>query len=291
MKDLERLEAKGLKVAALILLFMGVLGIVTSRLSNSTAILIDGFFSLISAGSTLIAIKVSSLLTRRSPDYPFGYSGYEPLYVILRSFLLIVTVLLALADSVSKIVAYSLGREIPGIDANIFMIYVVFIAAMYMILFRHYTKYLTLTENKSQLLYAERFNAKANSIIMLGVGGSFLVILLLKFTPLNFLAPIGDSLIVLILCSIVFFDTVKLLVKTISILGGRGIESEEKEELLGVLRDSTGVDISDLKVQKLGKTAYIVLCMEGNDLKDSAREEIESIVSQKYDLCHMFLEF
>ncbi|MCT4621666.1 MAG: cation transporter [Marinisporobacter sp.] len=299
MKDIQRVEAKGLKIAVIILTFMGLLGLVVSQIANSAAILIDGVFSIISAATTLIAIKVSSLLTKENEKYPFGYAGYEPLYVLLRSFLLIITVLLALLDSISKIITYFTTGNIPQVNAKIFMIYVVFIALMYVVLNMHYGKYCKLTHGKSELLLAEKFNAKANSMLMLGVGGSFLIIGLLKYTPLKFLVPISDSIIVFFIAVMVIIDTSKLFIKTISILGGKGIEVEEKKELLNNIKGkvSNEIDIINLRVQKKAKTAYVVVDV---DLKDpnvertkikNACKTIKDIIKDKYEINHTFISF
>ncbi|MCY6371325.1 cation transporter [Clostridium ganghwense] len=299
MKDIQKIEAKGLKIAVIILLFMGVLGIIVSQISNSGAILIDGIFSLISAVTTLIAIKVSSLLTKENEKYPFGYAGYEPLYVLLRSFLLIITVLMALLDSVLKIVTYFTTGNIAQVNAKIFMIYVIFIALMYVVLNMHYGKYCTLTDGKSELLSAEKFNAKANSMLMLGVGGSFIFIGLLKFTPLKFLVPISDSIIVFFIALMVTIDTSKLFAKTISILGGQGVEKEEKEELLNFLKEklSNEINIINLKVQKVGKTAYVVVDIDFTN-KNIEKTKIKNIckiikdsVKEKYEVNHTFINF
>ena len=297
MKDMQKIEAKGLKIAVLILLFMGTLGVVVSQMANSGAILIDGIFSLISAFTTLIAIKVSSLLTKENEKYPFGYSGYEPLYVLLRSFLLIITVLMALLDAVSKIIIYFTTGNIPVVNAKVFMIYVIFIAIMYVVLNMHYGKYCKLTDDKSELLLAEKFNAKANSMIMVGVGGSFVFIGLLKFTPLKFLVPISDSIIVFIIATMVMIDTIKLFIKTISVLGGAGTTVEENDELLNSIKRKflNEIDIKNLRVQKKGKTAFVVVDI---DIKDEKIEKdrinkisniIKDSVKEKYELNHTFI--
>ncbi|MCM1989416.1 cation transporter [Oceanirhabdus seepicola] len=297
--NIQKTEAKGLKIAVIILLFMGTLGIIVSQISNSAAILIDGVFSIISAISTLIAIKVSSLLTKENEKYPFGYAGYEPLYVALRSFLLTITVLMALLDCVSKIITYISTGSVPQVDAKIFMIYVIFIALMYVVLNIHYSKYCKITEGKSELLSAEKFNAKANSLLMLGVGGSFIFIGLLKFTPLKFLVPISDSIIVFFIALMVAIDSIKLFSKTIAILGGKGISEEEKNELLESLKKIYlyELNINKLRVHKAGKTAYVVVDVCINDenisktiIKD-INKTIKNSVNEKYSVNHTFVNF
>lgn len=299
MKDIQKIESKGMKIAVFILLFMGALGIIVSQIANSGAILIDGIFSLISATTTLIAIKVSTLLTKENEKYPFGYAGYEMLYVALRSFLLTITVLMALLDSISKILTYFTTGNIPQVNTKIFMIYVLFIAFMYVILNIHYNKYCKLSNGKSELLSAEKFNAKANSLLMLGVGGSFIFIGLLKYTPLKFLVPISDSIIVFFIALMVAIDSSKLFVKTISILGGKGIIGEEKEELRKCIKEKfeNEIDIMKLRVQKIGKTAYIVVEVDikGENIEKTRIKKIcktiKDSVKEKYEINHTYISF
>jgi len=295
MNNLQRTETKGLKTAVIILFFMGGLGLVVSQIANSAAILIDGVFSIISAATTLIAIKVSSVLTKKNEKYPFGYAGYEPLYVLLRSFLLIITVLMALLDSVSKIITYFITGKIVQVDAKIFMVYVIFIALMYVVLNIHYGKYCKLTEGKSELLLAEKFNSKANSMLMLGVAGSFLFIGFLKFTPLKFLVPISDSVIVFFIALIVIVDTSKLFVKTIATLGGKGIDVVEKEELLSFIRERVldDVEIIDLRCQKKGKTANLVIDIAVKDhiIEKNKINNIRKIIDKKYEINDTSINF
>lgn len=297
MKDTQKIEAKGMKQAVIILFFMAAAGIIVSQIANSGAILIDGLFSLISAITTLIAIKVSSLLVKDHDDYPFGYAGYEILYVGLRAILLLITVLLAFADSLAKIVTYLSGGDIPQVNASLFVIYVIFIAIMYVVLFRHYSKYHKMTNGTSELLLAERFNAKANSMLMLGVGGSFGIIWLLKFTPLKFLVPIGDAIIVLFIAILVIVDAFKMLRDAVAVLGGRGISREERDELQHSLekRLSLGIYLHKLKVQRVGKTAYVAIELQ---LNGSAIEKellahncnlIRASIGEKYEVNQTFI--
>lgn len=299
MNNLQKTEAKGLKTAVIILFFMGGLGLVVSQIANSAAILIDGVFSVISAATTLIAIKVSSVLTKKNEKYPFGYAGYEPLYVLLRSFLLIVIVLMALMDSISKIITYFITGNIVQVDAKIFMAYVIFVAFMYVVLNIHYGKYCKITEGKSELILAEKFNSKANSMLMLGVAGSFLFIGFLKYTPLKMLVPISDSVIVFFIALLVVVDTSKLFVKTIAVLGGKGIDIKEKEDLLNNLkkRISDEIEVIDLKCQKKGKTANIVIdiAVKNQTIEkikmNNIRRIIKKSIDEKYEINNISLNF
>jgi len=297
MNQLQKIESKAMKRAFLMFCFMAALGITVYQFSNSVAILIDGVFSLISAVTTLIAIKVSSLLVKKDEKYPFGFAGYESLYILLRAVLLLVTVLMALLDCVAKIYTYAVTRNIPVVNANVFMVYVLFIAMMYVLLNKLYKHYGKLTNDKSELLMAEKFNAQANSYLMVGVGASFLLIGLLKFTPLQFLVPISDSIIVFLIAVMVIVDTTKLLINTVKTLGGKGISGLEKEELEQSLnsRVQFNFKVSNLRIQKLGKTAYVTVDMHISSNSCTAKEitasadAIRQCISTHYEFNYAFV--
>lgn len=263
----QNLERKSMSQAVLIFSFMGLLGLYISSISNSVAILIDGVFSIISAVCTLVAIKVAALSDKEDKNYPFGFFGYELLYVILRGTLLLVTVLLALLDSLSKISTYVMTGTVPAVDGVIFIVYVIFIACMYALLNRHYSKYIKLLDGKSELLAAEKFNARANSFLMIGIGVSFILIGVLKFTPLKFLVPISDSIIVFVIACFVIYDTLVLLVRTLKTIGGQCSISSEDQNLIARINELSNAfaEHTHVKIRKVGKTAFVVITLKLKD--------------------------
>jgi len=137
----------------------------------------------------------------------------------------------------------------------------------------------------------------ANSMLMLGVGASFIVIALLKYTPLKFLVPIGDSIIVFFIAVMVIIDTSKLFIKTISIIGGKGIVGEEKKELLNIIRAkvSNEINIKNLRLQKKGKTVVVVVELKDENIKRTKIKDISNIikdsVSEKYEINQTTVSF
>ena len=170
---------------------------------------------------------------------------------------------------------------------------------MYVVLNIHYGKYCKITEGKSELILAEKFNSKANSMLMLGVAGSFLFIGFLKYTPLKMLVPISDSVIVFFIALLVVVDTSKLFVKTIAVLGGKGIDIKEKEDLLNNLkkRISDEIEVVDLRCQKKGKTANVVIdiAVKNHTIEkikiNDMRRIIKRSVDEKYEINDISLNF
>ncbi|NOR79333.1 MAG: cation transporter, partial [Methyloprofundus sp.] len=65
-------------------------------LSYSQALLLDGNFSFIIFLTTLVAIKISAIKSRRTKLFPFGQFVYEALYSLLKGVMIIGMLLAAL---------------------------------------------------------------------------------------------------------------------------------------------------------------------------------------------------
>ena len=107
-------ESTALKSSAGANLFFGLLGIGFALLTQSGAILLDGFFSFIGFGIGLLTLRVSDLVER--PDdqwFHFGYAYFEPFLNAVRGLILLAVTGYALVASV--IALFHGGREIvPG---------------------------------------------------------------------------------------------------------------------------------------------------------------------------------
>jgi len=107
-------ETTALKISAGANLFLGLLGIGFALLTQSGAILLDGFFSFIGFGIGLLTVKVSDLVKR--PDdqwFHFGYAYFEPFLNAVRGLILLAVTGYALVVAVNALLHG--GREIvPG---------------------------------------------------------------------------------------------------------------------------------------------------------------------------------
>jgi len=80
--------------------------------SGSEALLLDGLYTAVMAGASVIAARVSrAALQPRSRAYPFGASGQEPLYVLFRT---------RFVDGTSNVSRYAIRDEddrvtVPGV--------------------------------------------------------------------------------------------------------------------------------------------------------------------------------
>ena len=75
-----------IKAVNLICFMFGVLGIVLALIADSSSMLFDGMYSFIQSIFILLSGFVVRLLGRKDDEYfHFGYSAFEPFYIMLRT--------------------------------------------------------------------------------------------------------------------------------------------------------------------------------------------------------------
>ena len=113
MTDSETLEKRGLWLSIIGALFMAGLGIGFAILTASSAVLLDGLFSLIGFAIGLVSLRVATLVRR--PDdklYHFGYAAYEPMLNLSKGLMMAFVTIFALVSAI--VVVLHGGREIEA---------------------------------------------------------------------------------------------------------------------------------------------------------------------------------
>lgn len=108
-------EARALRLSAWMSLLMAALGIGFGLATQSNAILLDGFFSLIGFGMALVTIRVARLVVQ-PPDehFHFGYAQFEPFLNAVKGLLMLGVSGFAAAAAVDSLLHG--GRELkPGL--------------------------------------------------------------------------------------------------------------------------------------------------------------------------------
>ncbi len=184
-------------------LWMGIAGAIAAWASNSQALLIDGLFSLIGYVAAVYAMRISKTAhlgaDRRRP---FGYAAEEALYSTFRSLALIGLVLFGIAQAGLGISDYFITGHAEDIRLVPVLAYTLFVAtACFWLAHVHHTAWKR-TGQHSDILKLEATAAIYDGIITMTVGAGLLVAPLLSETFAAPIAPLMDSLIVLILCSL-----------------------------------------------------------------------------------------
>ncbi len=107
------IEQRSLRFGIVANAVMTLAGCLAHVLTGSSALLLDGLYSAVLIGSSLIASRISRNVVR-PPDraWPYGYKGQEALYVLFRSLVLLGVIGFGLRSSLGTLIDWWRGAEI-----------------------------------------------------------------------------------------------------------------------------------------------------------------------------------
>lgn len=261
--DLERLESRAMLAGMVGNLAMGVAGVLAAYLSQSQAVLVDGMFSMIGFTAALLGRRVTRN-ARRGPDRvrPYGYAGDEAIFVTFRALSLLGLVLFALAGAGMNIARYLQGGAVPELIVAPLYVYFTFIGALCAALWAFHRYAWIRSGRTSEVL---RLESKAAAFDGLITGAAAVGILGIQYFRDGFLAPVapvGDSLIVLALCSVVLFqywrDFLSGLGELAGVTAAPARVADARRAARPVLQRDAGY-LVDLSVSKMGRQFTVVL--------------------------------
>ena len=112
--EARRIEQRSLRFGVGANAVMALAGFSAHVLTGSSALLLDGLYSAVLVGSSLIASRISRNVVR-PPDraWPYGYEGQEALYVLFRSLVLLGVIGFGLSSSFSTLIDWWRGDVVP----------------------------------------------------------------------------------------------------------------------------------------------------------------------------------
>jgi predicted Co/Zn/Cd cation transporter (cation efflux family) len=260
------IERKSLGIARIFNVIMGIMGVTFAILSQSNAIMVDGLYSSVNFISSLIAARISLKLTLDADEkMPFGYDYYETLYITFRSLVLLGIMSISFFISVSKIVTYLTGGSVTELKMGVIMIYTGFNIILCFGLAAIHKKNHIKTNKRSEILKAEKTAATIDGVISLGVGVALIGITLAKGTILDFIIPIADSIVVIILVLFIVKEPLKLFLTSIGELLGRSIGEKRKVKVLAYLKliiNFEKYELIDLIIIKSGRNNRAVILLK-----------------------------
>ena len=251
------IEKKSLKQGRRLNVIMGIMGVTFAILSQSSALMVDGLYSMVNFASSIIAAGVSAKIAMDADEeMPFGYDFYEALYITFRALVLLGIMLFSFLGAVSKIITYITGSPVAEIKPGFILIYTVINVILCFTLAGIHKKNYEKTGNKSEILKAEQSAAMVDGMISLGAGGALMALALLKGTALDFLVPIADSIVVLVLVTWMVKEPLGLFKRSLQELLGRSLGEKLEEEVMVLLKLAVNFDkydFIDLKILKVGR--------------------------------------
>ena len=259
----KRLESRSLVVAMWGNLFMGAAGILAGILSNSNAIMMDGLFSLIGFAAALLGRRISRRVDA-GPDRfrPLGYAADEAIFTTFRSLSLLGLVLFAVAAAVKNIYNYSIGATPDPLHFGPMIIYFAVIGLTCLLLWGGHRYSWQRTGKVSEILRLEAKAAVFDGLITAAAGVGLGAIYLLQDGPLAPIAPIGDSIIVLLLCLTVIGQYFRDFRSGLGELAGVTASPEHIAAARRALRPAVADDggsMQDMSVMKLGRSFLVTV--------------------------------
>ena len=253
---------------------MAIAGLVAHVLTGSSALLMDGLYSAVLVGSSLIASRISRNVVR-PPDrsWPYGYEGQEALYVLFRSLVLLGVIGFGLSSSLGTLIDWWRGVAIAPLTLEPVGAYTVGVSGLcWLLSWRHFRDWRR-TGRISLLLLTEARNARIDALITASTGLALLASPLLLRTPLAAMAPTIDALLVLAVSGVLLWEPMHALRDALRQTAGRAADPMVLQSTrLVLMQELSGLSLQmmDFTVQQLGRTAFVVVYINPLEPMDSA---------------------
>jgi cation diffusion facilitator family transporter len=249
-------ERFALKLSALGYLLLAVLGIGFALLSRSDAIMLSGFFSLISFVMVLLSLKVAELvLIPDDEHFHFGYAHFEPFLNTIKGLLILAVCAFSLASAADAMLRG--GRPLdPGwalVYAAIASIACFAIAAI---------ERRIAEKTHSPLLEVDVKNWTLDAVVNTGVGVAFLLALGMAGTRWSAAVPYVDPALLTLLVALLIWVPLKTVKDNVLELLQNAPDQATQEEVRARFdRAVEGVAIEKryVRMVKIGRFFY-VLC-------------------------------
>jgi predicted Co/Zn/Cd cation transporter (cation efflux family) len=236
--------------------------------SGSDALLLDGLYTAVMAGASVIAGQVNrAALQPRSRAYPFGASGQEPLYVLFRTLVLMGIIAFAVVSAIGKILTAVQGGVIPAVQLDGLGWYFSAMVLLNLWLWRVFARSWSNGGGNNDMLRGMAISARFDALISAGTGIALLGSPSLLATPLAPLVPIADSLLVLVLSLALVGEPIAILQGAVTEAAGssrsipQGLHSRCSAAVAAVLAER-GCTLLELAMIRLGRTVTAVAYVE-----------------------------
>jgi len=288
--EVERAEISALGFSKWVNLFMGIAGVVAALASNATALLLDGLFSGVNFLAAVMAGRVAKSIRRPADaSRPFGYEIDEPVYIMFRSLVLTGIIIVSLFNALAKVVKYLQGKHIDEIVLGPIVGYMVLMLILcFGLAAIHHRKWVA-TGRQSDLLRSERSVSVINGVLSAAMGIAFIAIAMLKNTPLSFLTPISDSIVVVGLALYIVNKPIRSFSDALAEVVSEAAPKEMIEGLRGALQESlrnTSFELLDVSATKTGRTLFALVHVRPeqpataemlDEIRDRLRDDCSSL--------------
>lgn len=240
-------EQRSLHTYMYAMLVLAVAGFAAYSITEVSATQLDGVISLINAGAAFIAARLA--FTSSEPataQSPYGRLALENLYVLFRSLMILGVITVGVVTNGIKVIEYLFSGIGEEPDFGLASIYTALAALTCFGLMWNHLRNNRSINNASGLLKVEANAAKMEALISGGISASLLLVAVLPegtfLTSESFnIKYIADSIIVLVLCAVLFREPVEQITAEFGRLSGRRVDPDldevVREAILDVARE------------------------------------------------------
>lgn len=235
-----------------------VLGGVFGLYTHSGAILLDGFYSLMTMTMSFVSLKVAALIQEGpSRRYQFGYYGFEPFINTIKGIIVLSVSLFAFVSAIEDLLHG--GRDLVVGLALAYATLSTIGCFTFAILMHRYARRLNLP-----LLEVEARDWTVDGCISSAVALTFVVTLLLQDTAWNIYLPYVDPLLVALLVLIIIPLPLRTVFEGVNQLLGVAPESELDREIRKTISQVARsqkhpIDRFHLQMMVQGRVLYVFI--------------------------------
>ena len=279
-------EARALRLGTLGNLIGAISALIVYLRSGSDALMLDGLYTAVMAGASVIAGRVSVAAQQpRSRAYPFGASGQEPLYVLFRTLVLLGILAFAVVSAAGKLISHLQGSALPPLRLAGLGWYFSAMVLLNLGLWLVFRNAWARGARQNTMLQSMASSARVDALISAGTGVALLGSPLLLGTPLAGGVPIADSLLVLLLSLVLLPEPLGILRAAVAEAAGssQSIPAALQARCCQAIAPSLQLEqcqLLELAMIRLGRTitavAYVqpAAAMSAADL-DALRRQVE----------------
>lgn len=231
LKEKQTNEMKALVCGIVLNLLSTIAGFIFFGLTLSMSIFLDALISGILCCSTVASVFVSNAVNKKKTNkYPLGRYAIENIFLLFRSIMMLGTIIFTIFDGAQNIAFFIRGEKLNVVNMdNIYLIsycaLMVFFCLLITISYSFFNK-----KAKSEIIKIEIKASIYDGLVTLFAISSLLIFA--NVEGLKFMAPIGDSITVIILSVFYTYSPVKELIHQISILTDRRRFPNKEKKML-----------------------------------------------------------
>ncbi|AFZ57774.1 cation transporter [Anabaena cylindrica FACHB-243] len=284
---LERLEQTSIYLSIGGTLFLSILGISFGLAIESAAVMLDGFFNIISLIMALATLWISRILKRpEGRKFQFGYKGFAPLLNLCKGLMIMGLSMFAFISAIAALLHG--GRKV---EASVAVIYTAIAAFTCLSIALVHNSIANKTG--SPLVRVDAKNWIINGGISLSVGIVFTVITLIKNTPFNWFVDYADPTIVVVLVLLASPIPVKVVLESLNqlLLGAPAADLQKRiNGIIDVATNQFPCAKHYLRITEVGEALYLHLywllpsqqALTSLEAVDEMRGKITDIVKQEF---------